>query len=432
MAEKIRVILPKKYDLVVGDTFQLFFRGVIEAPNPYVYSIVVLCEKGRPFPRYFEYTPEEPGEHKLTIRLYDAWRNLVGEGETLLVAKAAKEPVKCTTMLCMGDSLTAGGEWLAEFNRRITAEDGEPKGMGYKNAVKFVGSSCSRGVNHEAFGGWNWRSFMQANKPAMWVECPNNRTEADQHSIWQDENGALWQLETLQIDYLKFTRYLDHDATLPASGTLTHVKNASDTSPIHFKSAVEAMVSPLLDPETKEVDFASYAKRNNTDALDVVYIILGFNGLMSKEAMTLSRPEYCQFIVNGTKTLVDVIRKAFPDVQIKLCGCVCHSVNGGMGKSYGAELPLTDGYEITYFMKELDLAYQAWCLEDDYKDFMQYINMAGQFDWEYNMPSGMRKVNIRSNIMERIDHNGVHPSMDGYMQMADAIYRNFICSFCSE
>lgn len=171
--------------------------GVIEAPNPYVYSIVVVCEKGRPFPRYFEYIPEEPGEHKLTIRLYDAWRNLVGEGETLLVAKAAKEPAKCTTMLCMGDSLT-------------------------------------------------------------------------------------------------------------------------------------------------------------------------------------------------------------------------------------------DGYEITYFMKELDLAYQAWCLEDGYKDFMEYINLSGQFDWEYNMPSEMRRVNSRSTILERVDWNGVHPSMDGYMQMADAIYRNFICSFCSE
>ena len=35
MAKSIRIILPEKYDLVVGDTFQLFYRGVIEAPNPY-------------------------------------------------------------------------------------------------------------------------------------------------------------------------------------------------------------------------------------------------------------------------------------------------------------------------------------------------------------------------------------------------------------
>lgn len=432
MAEKIRVILPKKYDLVVGDTFQLFFRGVIEAHNPYAYSIVAVCAKGRPFPRYFEYTPEEPGEHKLTIRLYDDQRNLVGEGETLLVAKAAKEPEKCTTMLVFGDSLTAGGEWLSEFNRRITAEDGEPKGMGYKNALKLVGSSNNRGVNHEAYGGWNWSSYMLATKVAMWVRCPNNRSDEDQHSVWQDENGALWQLETLQTDYLKFTRYLDHDAPYPEPGVLTHVKNATDTSPIYFDSVVVGRTSPLLNPETGKVDVAYYAKQNNIDHLDVLYIIMGFNGLMSKRAQTLSRPEYCQTIVEGTKTLVAAVREAFPDVKIKLGGCLGHSVNGGMGKSYGAELPLTDGYEITHFMKELDLAYQAWCLEDEYKDFMEYINLSGQFDWEYNMPSEMRRVNSRSTILERVDWNGVHPSMDGYMQMADAVYRNFICSFCSE
>ena len=35
MVEKIRVVLADKYDLVVGDTFQLFYRSVIASPNPY-------------------------------------------------------------------------------------------------------------------------------------------------------------------------------------------------------------------------------------------------------------------------------------------------------------------------------------------------------------------------------------------------------------
>ena len=99
MADPIRVILPKKYDLVVGDTFQLYYRGVIEAPNPYVYSIVSICDKGRNFPRYFEYLPTEPGQHKLTIKVYDAQRNLLGEDETLLNVVAPKEPKKTTNIL---------------------------------------------------------------------------------------------------------------------------------------------------------------------------------------------------------------------------------------------------------------------------------------------------------------------------------------------
>ena len=35
MEEKLRVVLADKYDLVVGDTFQLFYRSVIETTDPY-------------------------------------------------------------------------------------------------------------------------------------------------------------------------------------------------------------------------------------------------------------------------------------------------------------------------------------------------------------------------------------------------------------
>ncbi|MDF2675663.1 MAG: hypothetical protein K0R09_3935, partial [Clostridiales bacterium] len=35
MSDSIHISLPDQYDLVVGDTFQLFYRGVVEASNPY-------------------------------------------------------------------------------------------------------------------------------------------------------------------------------------------------------------------------------------------------------------------------------------------------------------------------------------------------------------------------------------------------------------
>lgn len=140
MSNQIRIVLPQKYDLVVGDTFQLYYRGVIEAPNPYVYSIVPICEKGRNFPRYFEYLPEEPGDCKLTLCVYDAQRNLLGKGETTLHVVAPEEPKKCTNILVIGDSLTEGGQWINEVRRRITENGGNPNGLGFTNAIRFVGS----------------------------------------------------------------------------------------------------------------------------------------------------------------------------------------------------------------------------------------------------------------------------------------------------
>ena len=438
MAEKIRVNIPKKYDLVVGDTFQLYYRGIIEAPNPYVYSIVSICEKGRNFPRYFEYAPTEPGQHKLTIKVYDAQRNLLGEGETMLNVVVPKEPEKCTNILCIGASTTAGGIWVNEVYRRITAEGGgenEPAGLGFKNAVKMVGNVHPKkfpDIGLAAYGGWTWDAFLTNAPGAMWVKCDNNRQVDDQHSLWQDKNGAIWQLETLQIDYLKFNRWKDHTSPRPTEGPLIHYANAADTSPIEFTSSSDAGKSPFMDDTTGTVNFKTYAEKIGVESIDAVYIWLGGNGLMGQQALTLPRKDYCQFLVGRGKQMVALIREAFPNAKIKIMGLHLSSQNGGTGTSYGAMLPLTDNYEITKYKWELNLAYEAWCLEDEYKDYCEFINIAGQFDCEYGYPCKQKPVNTRSQVTERLDTNGVHPNEAGYLQIADAVYRNVVASFCSE
>ncbi len=435
MENQIRVILPKKYDLVVGDTFQLFYRGVIEAPNPYVYSIVSICDKGRNFPRYFEYAPTEPGQHKLTIKVYDAQRNLLGEAETMLNVVVPKEPEKTTNILCIGDSLTGGG-WCYEAYRRISQEGGEPAGLGFKNAVKFVGSCRNEkkypGIAVEGYGGWHWDMYLRSLPGTLQIECPNTRGVEDQHSLWKDVNGAIWQLETLQVDYLRFNRYQDHDAPCPEHGPLIHYANAHDTSPIEFTNSSTMRGSPFLNPETGKVDFIDYCKRNDIDKIDAVYILLGTNGLMSLEAVTNNRTDYAKIVAEKGKKLVDYIKEAFPDVKVKIMGLILGSLNGGCGSNYGAQLPLTDTYEIDYYKRELELAYQAWCQEDKYKDFCEFINLSGQFDSEYNYPCKEKPVNTRSSVTERMDTNWAHPTPSGYLQIGDAVYRNIVASFCSE
>ena len=141
--EDIKVVLADKYDLVVGDTFQLYYRGIIEAPNPFVYDILATCVKGKGFPRYYEFTPEEEGEYELTITVFDAKKNVLGKATTKLVAIEPKENTRPLNILCMGSSSTAGGQWPGEANRRLTGEDGEPAGLGFKN-INFVGTCLNK------------------------------------------------------------------------------------------------------------------------------------------------------------------------------------------------------------------------------------------------------------------------------------------------
>ena len=345
MSNKVRVVMPNKYDLVVGDTFQLFYRGIVEAPNPYVYSIVVVCEKGKAFPRYFEYTPNEVGKHKLTVSIYDAEQNLLGSAKTLLNVVEAKKPDDSTNILVIGDSLTNSGAWVEEVHRRINKTGGTPEGLGFDGAINFVGNVKKGEVGFEAFGGWSWHTFTSCSDGAVWLECPNNRTEVDQHSLWQDENGAIWQIETIQIDYIKFNRWKDHTSPMPKSGKLVHYKNAVNTEPIEYKNVVPEASSPFLDKETKEIDFRSYMKRSNIDKIDAVYILLGGNGLMRRVAIENTWEDYCKYYVGEAKVLVDKIRKDLPNAKVKVMCMHIPSVNGGMGANYGAELPLADHYD---------------------------------------------------------------------------------------
>ncbi len=114
------VRLAKQYDLVVGDTFQLFYSGVIKsfyALDPNVLGLNVRCEKGKQYLRYWEYQPtaEEVGEYELTIDLRNFDGSVMATGTTKIVVHAVPTYAqkKRYYTLGFGDSLTSTGAWFA-------------------------------------------------------------------------------------------------------------------------------------------------------------------------------------------------------------------------------------------------------------------------------------------------------------------------------
>ncbi|MBR6729529.1 MAG: SGNH/GDSL hydrolase family protein [Clostridia bacterium] len=424
--DTIKVLLPKKFDLVVGDTFQLFYRGIIEAPNPFCYDILAVCEKGKNFPRYFEFLPEEEGEYTLNVSVFGPGKTLLGEGKTVLCVKEPKAPSKPVNILCIGSSTTAGGEWTGEVYRRLSATDGEPCGLGF-SGINFIGTCGEGNVHYEGYGGWRWESYYHTTVDSMWVVSnTHNKTTEDQHSMWQDANGNLWQLETLACEYLKFNRYLQHTGERPTAGCLTHYNSATHREPIQIEKSSTEKKSPFYDDETKQVDFASYCKRNGFSGIDVVYIMLGGNGYAEDYVAGLTVEERCKKLVANGKELVNLIHAAYPEAKVHIIGILPPSVTGGTGTSYGAVMPYCDDYGYTRFVLELNMAYEAWTQEPEYRDFMDFVHNSGQFDVENSMPMAEKPVNTRSKKTEMLGINGLHPLPEGYMQVADAVYRNLV------
>ena len=157
-----RVILPDIFHAVVGDTLQLFYRGLIEHPNPYNYNIEVICNIGKNTPRYFEVTPEDShvGDHTLKVNVRDHMDNILTTAATVIrVHAVGSSPEEVKNILCVGDSLTSNGTWPRETLRRLTQAGGTPEGLELSN-IRFIGTMKKDSCGYEGYSGWKWDDFL--------------------------------------------------------------------------------------------------------------------------------------------------------------------------------------------------------------------------------------------------------------------------------
>ena len=168
------------------------------------------------------------------------------------------------------------------------------------------------------------------------------------------------------------------------------------------------------------IDFIDYCDKNNFPYPDYVYILLSWNGLYIpyNDKFTMQE-EYAPKLLNR-------IHEQFPDCKIRCMGIQLNSLNGGIAASYGAKGPYHDVYGDVVTVFNYNRWLENLCLSDEFKDFTDYLDVMGQFDVEYNMPYKMEKVNARSQVTEMIGTNGVHPSLDGYMQIGDVFFRSLV------
>ena len=429
MEDTIRVILPEKYDLVVGDTFQLFYRGVVEAVNPYFYEIVSVCEKGHNFPRYFEFTPEEEGEYTLYLSVFSNNKTKLAEGKTrLCVNKPSYNIKKPVNILCVGDSLTQSGVWVEEARRRIADTGGEPAGLGI-DGVNFIGTCHNGKSGYEGHGGWQWKSYLKTQRDkteGFWIRHNSLIDDSDQHSLWKDENDNIWIIETIEKNWLKFKRGENNTGNLPDDKTkLTHLCNAQHTDDLVISEICGEKKNPFYSEKTGKIDFADYCNENGFDGIDIAYFMLTWNGL---SGMTGGFEDACKDIISQAKELINILHSQYPEAKVKIMGLQVPSVNGGTGTNYGAVLPYCDRYGLTRYVMELNIAFEKFTMEEGYCKFMEFINISGQFDSENNMPAMEKCVNTRSPKKEIFGINGVHPLKEGYLQIADAVYRNIVKS----
>lgn len=410
--------LPEKYNLVVGDTFELFYKGIMLCKNPYNYNVLATCSIGKCWSRKFEVTPDAAGTHTLTITVSDDSGNVLDQQTTqLVVAEKDIRNTRQLNVLCVGDSLTNGGKWVGEFYRRLTntnssALDGSaaPTGDGLAN-INFVGTCTpNNGACYEGYGGWTFASYLRTTTSSnnYWVSCSHTKTDNDQESIYKDANDVLWQLETIEADRIKFKKY-DGVGAMPSSGTLTWVSGGIDTSAITYTAIEQEKGNPFV--YNGAIDFEAYCEDLGISTIHQCYILLGWNNTTTAEDTYKAQ----------ARQFIDLLLAFNPDMKIVLIGLQIPSLDG-CANNYGAKGTLANFRALQEYVFNMDKLYKE--IADEYEN-VESINLSGQFDTDYNCMSDELPVNSRNAMAVTTQTNGVHPSTPGYYQIADAAYRKF-------
>lgn len=416
--------LPPKLYAVKGYTSQIFFRGIIEDIDPYRFNIKVTGDVGgKQFPRYYEFTPTATGIKTLTISIYDRDDNLVSTKScTVEITEPNGSPASAKRILCLGDSLTNANVWPTELNRMLTGTGGSPTGLNYSN-IDLIGTR-GVGTNHEGYGGKTWIWFTSNVLPDIVLTATaHGKDSNDLQSIWQDGSSNQYRLESVDdANTLTFSR-VSHSNSPSASGTFTHVSGAGNTSNISYSSFTSGDFNPFWNQVSDELDISNYVTTNGFGSIDLVIALLSWNG----QGANRSEVSDHQSAIDAAKLWLDALHTDFPDCKVKLLGIPLPSLNGGLGDDYGdANSGYGNYYDLVRTVFGLNKAYEALAEDVAYSDFVEFIDVATQFDNENNMPDSDTPVNSRSIIMEKRGTNGVHPKDEGYYQIADVGFRSVV------
>jgi len=181
--------------------------------------------------------------------------------------------------------------------------------------------------------------------------------------------------------------------------------------------------SPFWNSALGRLDFQNYVTVNGFGSIDLNYCLMTWNG----QSLGLKNAEDHAGLIADAKVYLDQLHSDFPSCKVKLMSVPLPDMTGGLDGNLS--LNYNNYYGLVQTINGLNLAYQKLANETTYSSFVEFVNTSTQFDSENNYPYIDVPLNSRNSLTEKRGANsGIHPSTEGYYQIADIAFRNFNAS----
>lgn len=424
---------------VVGDTLQIFKKSIVDSLGiPYIMKIE--SAKGRVYPRYWEYTPnaDDVGSSEIKFSLLNVDGSVIDERIVSLITVNTSNTSK--NVLNIGDSTMANGEIPIELSRRIKGTNGvatTPKALALSN-INVVGriKNGDKTVGWEGTSGWTYTNYTSQGSRAVRFQVANAQsiTVKDLIRIGATNSYGYYQFEVTEVNVTNGTGNIRavFSYTTPyssnflnevsASGKLTNTNNLAVGSYLSF---TEEFYQPFWNTTKNQFDIKTYVNDYCGNKVDYIFILLGINSLYGTKPFTS-----VDSVLDSCKNLLRKIHADLPNTKILLSTNNLVSQNGGLGFNYNAQTYFGqyDVEVINHLIFAMNKAYYTLETDTEFMQYVEVINTHAQFDADNAFPITTKNVNTRSGETESVGTNGVHPTNNGYWQIADAEFRALLAN----
>ena len=422
---------------VVGDKIQLYYDSFVHHIGDY--SLNIVCNKGRNYKRYWEYTPtsSDVGTVTMTIQLLDIDGKVIEEKQVSIVTKEAVNKPSQTNVLFVGDSLMMLGQQPIEVSRRLKGTTGiatSPSPLALSNFyIKGRKVNADQSVGWEGTGGWTWNSYLSSTGNPGIRFTVSDITDIRPGTIYTIQ-GFTQKVEISEINTTENTVFgiyygkgdiYNNPELLPQTGSLTRTSGQGQET-VNYTSAVVETFQPFWNYDTDQFDISSYVNKYLDGHVEYICILLGSNSIIGMNPYTGDITN----VLNQAKELITKIHEQIPNAIICVGTEALKSQNGGTGTSYAAS-GVSGSYLIpswNYKFHKLNDAYRTLEEDEVFSQYVKVIDLCAQTDSEYAFNYTEVDVNTRvTTDKERRGTDGVHFNNQGYWMMADAWFRALLC-----